>query len=68
MSNCDGSGSCFGFGFRHHSHHRGLGRYCYSNQPQVKEGKLKALEDYKKALEEELQDVKVEEEELGKAE
>jgi uncharacterized protein YdiU (UPF0061 family) len=68
MSNCNGLDSCFGFGWRHHSHHRGLGRYCYSNQPQIKEDKLKSLADYKKALEEELQDVKGEEEKLGKAE
>lgn len=46
---------------------RGMGRY-FGNwgDPQTKEDKLKALSDYKKALEEELEDVKKEEEEIVK--
>ena len=48
---------------------RGMGRYfgCW-NFPQTKEDKLKALVDYKKALEEELEDVQKEEEEVNKGE
>jgi len=58
-----GFGPCgFGMGWRHHGHPRGLGRYFGWNAPQTKEEKLKALVDYKKALEEELDDVKKEEE------
>jgi hypothetical protein len=48
-------------GWRHCGRGRGLGRYFGWNQPQTKEEKLKALSDYKKALEEELEDVKKEE-------
>ncbi len=46
---------------------RGLGRCfgCWRN-PQSKEDKLEALSDYKKALEEELEDVVKEEKELVK--
>ncbi len=44
---------------------RGLGRYFGWNQPQTKEEKLKALADYKKALEEELEDIKKEEADLA---
>lgn len=49
---------------------RGLGRYFGWgwNIPQTKEDKLKALADYRKALEEELEDVKKEEDEVGKGE
>lgn len=36
---------------------RGLGRYFNWGQPQTKEERKKALTDYKKALEEELEDV-----------
>jgi len=44
---------------------RGMGKYFGSwTDPQTKEDKLKALSDYKKALEEELADVKQEEEDL----
>jgi hypothetical protein len=43
---------------------RGLGRYFGWNWPQNKEDQKKALVDYKKALEEELEDVKKEEEDL----
>ena len=48
---------------------RGMGRYfgCW-NFPQTKEDKLKAPVDYKKALEEELEDVQKEEEEVNKGE
>jgi hypothetical protein len=62
-----GFGPCgCGMGWRHYGHHRGLGRYFGSNEPQTKEEKLKALADFKGALEEELEDVKKEEEELSK--
>ena len=44
-----------------------MGRYfgCW-NFPQTKEDKVKALADYKKALQEELEDVQKEEEEVNK--
>jgi len=46
---------------------RGMGRYFGNwSDPQTKEEKQSALSDYKKALEEELEDVKKEEEELAK--
>ena len=45
---------------------RGMGRYFGWDWPQTEEDKLKALADYKKALEEEMEDVKKEEEELDK--
>ena len=62
-----GFGPCFGFGPSHHHHHkRGLGGYFRWNWPQAKEGQTKVLVDYRKALEEELEDVKREEEELNK--
>lgn len=48
---------------------RGMGRYFGGwNWPQTKKNQLKALADYKKALEEELEDVKKEEGELSKGE
>ncbi len=40
---------------------RGLGRYSGRDLPTTKEDRLKALADYKKALEEELEGVKAEE-------
>lgn len=43
---------------------RGLGRFFGWNQPQTEEEKKQALVDYRKALEEELEDVKKEEEQL----
>ena len=48
---------------------RGMGRYfgCW-NWPKTKKDQLKALADYKKALEEELEDVGKEKEELDKGE
>lgn len=44
---------------------RGLGRYFGWDYPQTKEEKLKALTEYKKALEEEIEDVNKEQSELG---
>lgn len=43
---------------------RGLGRYFGWNEPQTKEEQTQALVDYRKALEEELEDVKKQEEGL----
>ena len=45
---------------------RGMGRYfsCW-NQPQSKEDRAQALADYRKALEEELVDIKKEQKELN---
>lgn len=45
---------------------RGLGRYFGWNLPQTKEDELKSLLDYKKALEEELEDITKEEKKLSK--
>ena len=46
---------------------RGFSRYFFGwGQPQTKEKQKKALENYRKALEEELEDVRKEEEELNK--
>ena len=62
-----GFGPCFGFGPAHlHHHTRGLGKYFRWGWPQNKEDQIKVLSEYKKALEEELEDVKKEEEELNK--
>ncbi len=44
---------------------RGLGRYFNWNWPQTKEDQKESLAHYKKALEEELEDVKKEESELA---
>jgi len=44
---------------------RGLGRYFGWRWPQTKEEQKKALAEYRKALEEELEDVKKEEEKLA---
>lgn len=41
-------------------HGRGLGRYYGWNEPQTDEEKRKDLEDYKKALKEEMEDVEKE--------
>jgi len=47
---------------------RGMGRYFgYWDWPQTKQDQTKALSDYQKALEEELEDVKKEERELSEA-
>jgi len=62
-----GFGPCFGFGPGHQRHHnRGLGRYFSWGWPQNKEEQKKALADYRQALEEELDEVKKEEEDLNK--
>ncbi len=45
---------------------RGMGRYFGWNQPQTPKDQLEALDDYKKALEEELEDVNKEKKELSK--
>lgn len=58
-----GFGPC-GFGMGCMCCGRGLGRCFGWGQPQTKEEKLKTLSDYKKALEEELEDVKKVEEEI----
>ena len=61
-----GFGPCgFGMGWGRFDRGRGLGRYFGWNQPQTKEEKLQALSDYKKALEEELEDIKKEEADLA---
>ncbi len=58
-------GPCgFGTGWKHPGRGRGFGRYFGWNQPQTKEDKLKALSNYRKALEEELKAVKEEEDQL----
>jgi hypothetical protein len=44
---------------------RGMGRYFAWRWPQTKQDKKEALVDYRKALEEELEDVKKEEQELA---
>lgn len=56
-----GSGRGFGCG---RGFGRGLGRYFGWNQPQTEAEQKQALIDYRKALEEELEDVKKQEEEL----
>ena len=62
-----GFGPCFGFGPGHACrHNRGLGRYFRWGWPEDKEGQKKVLADYKKALEEELDEVSKQEEELNK--
>lgn len=45
---------------------RGLGRYFNWGWPETKEGQLKALEEYREAIREELEDVEKEEKELAK--
>jgi len=55
-----GMGMRMGFG-RCCGHGRGLGRYFGWNAPLTKEEQKKDLNEYKKALEEELEDVKKEE-------
>lgn len=58
-----GLGRSFGFGCGR-GFGRGLGRYFGWNQPQSEAEQKEALIDYRKALEEELEDVKKQEEEL----
>ena len=55
-----GTGRKFGFGCGR-GFGRGLGRFFGWNQPQSKEEEKQALAEYRKALEEELEDVKKEE-------
>jgi hypothetical protein len=61
-----GFGPCgLGLGWRRrYSPRRGLGRYFDWEWPQTKEDQLKALAEYRRALEEELEDVKKEEEQV----
>jgi hypothetical protein len=62
-----GLGPCglgLGFGRRMRAN-RGLGRYCRLPYPQTKEEEMKVLKEYRQALEEELEDVKKEEEDLA---
>jgi len=63
-----GFGPCgLGLGWRRHfGAGRGLGRYFNWMCPQNPKDQKKALIDYKKALEEELEDVNKEEKELAK--
>lgn len=64
-----GFGPCgFGLGLRRRfGAGRGMGRYFGGwNWPQTKKDQINALADYRKALEEELEDVKQEEQELSK--
>lgn len=63
-----GFGPCgFGLGWRKRfGAGRGMGRYFGWQWPQSQEDQKQALIDYRKALEEELEDVKKEEVELGK--
>lgn len=56
-----GSGRGFGFG---RGCGRGLGRYFGWNQPQTEEETKQSLIDYRKALEEELEDIKKQENDL----
>jgi len=58
-----GFGRGFGFGCGR-GFGRGLGRYFGWNQPQTEAEQKQALVDYRKALEEELEDIKKQEEEL----
>jgi hypothetical protein len=62
-----GFGPCgLGLGWRKRfGPRRGLGRYFSWSWPQTQKDQAKALTDYRKALEEELEDVKKEERELG---
>ena len=59
-----GFGHCYGLGWKHHNHHRGLGRYCGCDYPETKEEKKKALSEYAQALREETEDVEKELSEL----
>ncbi|MBU0572797.1 DUF5320 domain-containing protein [Patescibacteria group bacterium] len=63
-----GFGPCgLGLGWRQRfGGERGMGRYFNWNWPQTPKDQLEALDDYKKALEEELEDVSKERVELSK--
>ena len=54
-----GMGMRMGFG-KCHGYGRGLGKYFGWNAPQTKEDKKEDLESYKKALQEEMEDVEKE--------
>ena len=56
-----GFGRCCGFG-------RGLGRYFGWNSPQTKEEKIEDIQTYKKALQEEMEDIDKELTDLQKSE
>jgi hypothetical protein len=56
-----GFGRCRGYG-------RGLGRYFGWNAPQTKEEKVEDVQAYKKALQEEMEEVEKELADLGKQE
>jgi len=62
-----GAGRGLGFG-RGRGFGRGLGKYFGWNQSQTKEDRKRDLVDYRKALEEELEDTKKQEEDLNRAE
>ncbi len=62
-----GGGRRMGFG-RGCGFGRGLGRYFGWNTPQTKEEKVKAMQDYKKALEEELEETQKQLADLAKQE
>ena len=64
-----GFGPCgFGLGWRKRfGSGRGLGRYFRWDWPETEEDQLKALKEYKKSLQEELEDVNKEEKELAKS-
>jgi hypothetical protein len=63
-----GFGPCgFGLGWRKRfGSGRGMGRYFSWRYPETKEEQIRALDEYKKALQEELEDVESEQKELGK--
>lgn len=63
-----GFGPCgFGLGWRKRfGSGRGLGRYFNWDWPETEGEQLKALKEYKKSLQEELEDVEKEEKELAK--
>jgi len=63
-----GFGPCgLGLGWRKRfGGERGMGRYFGWNWPQTPKDQIEALDDYKKALEEELEDVSKERKELSK--
>ena len=65
-----GFGPCgFGLGWRSKfGAGRGMGKYFSWNWPETKKERIKALTDYRKALEEELEDTKKEEQNLAKEE
>jgi len=67
MGHC-GRGLGMGFHGRHHGYGRGLGRYFGGNNPQTKEEKVEDAKAYKKALQEEIEDIDKELSDLQKQE